>query len=53
MLAGTLASIHNLYFIIHMVDEMRQNMSSGDFMAYKKDFLDKYYNPQFDLTYRP
>ncbi len=43
MLAGTLASIHNLYFIIHMVDKMRQEMLNGDFMAYKKDFLSKYY----------
>ena len=43
MLAGTLASIHNLYFIIHMVDRMRATMASGDFMAYKKDFLESYY----------
>ncbi len=43
MLAGTLASIHNLYFIIHMVDKMRQTMLSGDFNSYKKDFLEKYY----------
>ena len=43
MLAGTLASIHNLYFIIHMVDKMRDFLGTGDFMAYKKDFLTKYY----------
>jgi len=43
MLAGTLATIHNLYFIISMVDEMRQNLVDGDFMAYKKAFLAKYY----------
>lgn len=43
MLAATLASIHNLHFIIHIVDKMRENISSGDFMAYKKDFLGKYY----------
>ena len=43
MLAGTLASIHNLHFIIHMVDKMRDFLSTGDFMAYKKDFLAKYY----------
>ena len=42
MLAGTLASIHNLHFIIHMVDTMRSTINSGDFMAYKKDFLEKY-----------
>lgn len=43
MLAGTLASIHNLYFIIHMVDKMRDFLPTSDFMAYKKDFLAKYY----------
>jgi queuine tRNA-ribosyltransferase len=43
MLAGTLASIHNLHFIIHMVDDMRRFLDSGDFMAYKKDFLARYY----------
>ena len=43
ILAYTLTSIHNLYFITHMVDAMRETMQSGDFMAYKKDFLNKYY----------
>jgi queuine tRNA-ribosyltransferase len=43
MLAGTLASIHNLYFIIHMVDKMRETIATGEFENYKKDFLAKYY----------
>ena len=43
ILAYTLTSIHNLYFITHMVDAMRETIQSGDFMAYKKDFLNKYY----------
>ena len=43
ILASTLASIHNLYFITHMVDGMRQTMQSGDFENYKKDFLKQYY----------
>ena len=43
MLAGTLASIHNLYFIIHMVDKMSETIVSGNFENYKKDFLVKYY----------
>lgn len=43
MLGATLTSIHNLHFIINMVDIMRENILSGDFMAYKKDFLAKYY----------
>ncbi|MEI6843066.1 MAG: tRNA guanosine(34) transglycosylase Tgt [bacterium] len=43
MLAGTLASIHNLYFIIHLVDTMRETISNDNFDTYKKDFLEKYY----------
>ena len=43
ILGYTLASIHNLYFITHMVDMMRKTILDGDFMAYKKDFLEKYY----------
>jgi len=43
MLASTLASIHNLYFINSMVDGMREAIKSGDFGTYKKDFLQKYY----------
>ena len=43
ILAYTLTSIHNLYFITHMVDDMRETMMSGDFENYKKDFLKEYY----------
>ncbi len=43
MLAATLASIHNLYFIAHMVDSMRETMQTGNFETYKKDFLKDYY----------
>jgi queuine tRNA-ribosyltransferase len=44
ILAYTLTSIHNVYFIVHMVDGMREAIQSGDFLAYKKDFLNKYYS---------
>ena len=43
MLAGTLASIHNLYFIIHLVDKMRESIEQGTFENYKKEFLEGYY----------
>lgn len=43
MLAGTLASLHNIYFITNMVKKMREEMLSGDFEKYKDDFLKKYY----------
>ncbi len=42
MLAATLASIHNITFIVSMVDRMRAEILSGDFMAYKKAFLADY-----------
>jgi queuine tRNA-ribosyltransferase len=43
MLAGVLASIHNIYFITHMVSKMREEIISGDFYKYKDDFLGRYY----------
>ena len=39
MLAGTLASIHNLYFIIHLVNNIRQSILNDTFHEYKKEFL--------------
>ncbi|MBX4198105.1 tRNA guanosine(34) transglycosylase Tgt [Candidatus Parcubacteria bacterium] len=42
MLAGTLASAHNLYFIIHMVKGMRQAILDGNFEEYKESFLKHY-----------
>ena len=42
MLAGTLASIHNLYFLAHLVDNLRQAILSGTFFEYKTAFLAKY-----------
>lgn len=44
ILGATLVSIHNLYFISNMVSKMRETMLSGEFEAYKEDFLEKYYN---------
>ncbi|TSC70783.1 MAG: tRNA-guanine transglycosylase [Parcubacteria group bacterium Gr01-1014_46] len=42
MLASTLTSIHNIYFITHLVSKMREEMLFGDFKKYKKEFLVKY-----------
>lgn len=39
MLAGTLASVHNLYFLIHLVEEMRQSILDGNFKELKETFL--------------
>ncbi len=42
MLASTLGSIHNLYFIIHMVKGMRRAILEDRFQEYKDTFLDAY-----------
>ena len=43
MLAGTLASIHNLHFIISLVGNIRNSILEGRFFEYKDTFLTRYY----------
>jgi len=43
MFAGTLASIHNLYFIVKLVDDIRQSILDEKFAEFKEEFLNKYY----------
>lgn len=42
MLAGTLASIHNLRFIVKLVDDMREAILEDRFEELKNEFLKKY-----------
>ncbi len=42
MLAGTLASIHNLYFITRLMDDIRQSILDNRFSEFKEDFLKEY-----------
>lgn len=42
ILASTLGTIHNLYFIIHLVDQMRETIINGAFFEFKKKFLNLY-----------
>ena len=42
MLGGILCSVHNLYFIVHLVDNMRKAIIDGTFAEYKKEFLNTY-----------
>jgi len=42
MLASTLASIHNLYFIVNLVKNMRKMILKGKFSEYKHEFLKEY-----------
>ncbi len=44
MLAATLASIHNLYFIVNLVKDIRTSMLEERFDDFKKKFLERYYN---------
>lgn len=42
MLAGTLASTHNLHFIVNLVDRMRKGIEDGTFFELKREFLSTY-----------
>ncbi len=42
MLAGTLASIHNLHFLVHLVADMRESILNGGFESFKNGFLARY-----------
>lgn len=42
MLAGTLASTHNLYFIVNLVKRIRQSIIDDNFFEFKKEFLANY-----------
>ncbi len=42
MLGATLASIHNLYFITHLVDQMRVAILDDSFSEFKESFLANY-----------
>lgn len=43
MFAATLASIHNLYFIVNLVKKIRQSILDETFEKYKKSFTERYY----------
>ncbi len=42
ILGATLATIHNLHFIVNLVDRMRLAINNGDFPEFKKEFLGRY-----------
>lgn len=43
MLGATLASIHNLRFVIALVEKMRTAIMDGTFEKFKKEFVGRYY----------
>ncbi len=42
MLASTLGSIHNLYFIVNLVKKIRESILNDTFFEFKKSFLESY-----------
>lgn len=42
-LAATLATLHNVSFIVTMVDRARQSIEDGTYPAYRDEFLARYY----------
>ncbi|MFZ2038719.1 MAG: tRNA guanosine(34) transglycosylase Tgt [Minisyncoccia bacterium] len=42
MLGGTLASIHNIYFIVNLVKKIRQSIIDDTFVEFKESFLNNY-----------
>ncbi|MFM8205845.1 MAG: tRNA-guanine(34) transglycosylase, partial [Actinomycetales bacterium] len=42
ILGPTLATIHNVYFIVELVEKMRTAIDAGNFAEFKIDFLGRY-----------
>ena len=43
MLAGTLASVHNLKFLVTLCEEAREALTQGTFQEFKESFIERYY----------
>lgn len=43
MLAYTLASIHNEFFVVNLVDQIRESIIDGSFLAFKERYLKRYF----------
>ena len=46
ILASTLASIHNEFFVINTVDKIRESLENDTFFEYKRQFLNEYYGEE-------
>ena len=44
ILGPTLATIHNVHFIVNLVERMRLAIEAGDFLEFKNEFLGRYKN---------
>ena len=43
MVGHTLATIHNVHFVVDLVDQMRRALQAGDFDAFRVEYLGRYY----------
>ncbi|WP_297555112.1 tRNA guanosine(34) transglycosylase Tgt [uncultured Actinomyces sp.] len=43
ILAATLATIHNEWFTVHLVDNIRESIRNGDYTEYKQETLARFY----------
>lgn len=46
ILGQTLASIHNIHFIVKLVDDIRKSIYDGNFYEFKDIFIKRYYKKQ-------
>lgn len=46
ILGLTLASIHNEWFVVNLVDRIRESIKDSSFFAFKKAFLERYYGKE-------
>ena len=46
ILASTLASIHNEYFVVNLCGEIRESILRGDFEEFRDEFLGRYYGEE-------
>ena len=44
MIAATIASLHNLHFIVHLVKDIRQSILEDRFFEFRKETLNRYKN---------
>lgn len=44
MLGATLASIHNIHFIVELVKKIRRSILDGRFVEFKQEFIGRYYS---------
>ncbi|MFM1917977.1 MAG: tRNA guanosine(34) transglycosylase Tgt, partial [Actinomycetota bacterium] len=42
-IASSLATIHNVRFIVRLVDSIRSSIEDGTYVEFKADFLGRYY----------